>query len=78
MLGGMALVLGYANARLLIGVARSTTKESDIRGYLESLPTVERVVELSTRVLGPGRYRLACEIEFHGHQFVDKDKTAKK
>lgn len=72
LLGVMAVALAVANGRILMGVSASADEESEIREFLESFPTVERVVSLKTAVLAPGSVRLAVEIEFHGGILINR------
>jgi zinc transporter 9 len=72
LLGLMALVLAVANGRILMGVSAGADEESEIREFLESYPTVERVVSLKTAVMAPGSMRLALEIEFHGGILINR------
>jgi zinc transporter 9 len=72
LLGVMALVLGYANGRLLIRAATHPADQREIRAFVEALPYVERLASLKTEVMGPDRIRLTMEIEFHGEQLIDR------
>ena len=78
LLGLLALVLARANGRLLIGVAAPLAKEERIREFLEGYPSVERIIQLRTEVLGPDRLRLAAEIEFHGEVMIDRVQMIKE
>ena len=73
----LAIVLARANGRLLIGVAASPAKEEKIRYFLEAYPSVERVIQLRTEVLGPNCLRLAAEIEFHGEVMINRNQIIK-
>jgi len=72
LLGIMAVLLAIANGRILMGVSASADEETDIREFLESYPSVERVVSLKTAVMSPGALRLAVEIEFHGGILINR------
>ena len=78
LLGVLALVLAHANGRLLIGVAAPPAKEEKIRYFLESYPSVERVIQLRTEVLGPNSLRLSAEIEFHGEVMINRNQMIKE
>ena len=52
-------------------------EEEKIREFLEDYPSVERVILFRTEVLGPGQWRLATEIEFHGEVMIDRDQIIK-
>jgi zinc transporter 9 len=72
LLGLMAIVLGIANGRILMGIAADPDIEADIREFLERYPSVERVALLRTAVLSPSALRLAVEIEFHGGILINR------
>jgi zinc transporter 9 len=72
LLGVMALILAYANGRLLIGAATHPADQKEIRAFVESLPYVERLASLKTEVMGPERIRLTMELEFHGERLIDR------
>lgn len=78
LLGIMALLLAFSNGRLLIGRAVDESIEDDIRELLESLPSIERVESLKTRVIGPGSVRLSLELELHGSALIDRDLLQKE
>jgi len=73
LLGVMALVLAYANSRLLLGAAATPDEVNAIRSFLERQSSVEKVFVLKTRIVGPGRIRIAAEVEFHGAAMIDRD-----
>src|SRR5690606_16997033 len=72
LLGIMAIILAIANGRILIGVSAGIDEEAEIREFLESYPTVERVTSLKTAVMAPGVLRLAVEVEFHGGILINR------
>jgi zinc transporter 9 len=71
LLGLMAILLAILNGRFLIGSAVDVATEDEIRAFVSQEPTVEKVVSLKTRVLGPGKIRLSMEVEFHAGMLVD-------
>jgi zinc transporter 9 len=77
LLGLMAILLAVVNGRFLIGSAMDSATEEEIRAFVCREPTVEEVVALKTRVLGPGKIRLALEVEFHSGMLVDPDLVAR-
>lgn len=77
LLGVMAVILAIANGRILMGVSAGADEEAEIREFLESYPTVERVVSLKTAVMAPGSMRLAVEIEFHGGILISRQQIEK-
>ena len=76
LLGLMAVMLAIANGRILMGVSAGADMDADIREFLESYPTVERITSLRTAVLAPGRLRLSIEVEFHGGTLIDRNQIA--
>lgn len=72
LLGVMAIMLAVANGRILMGVSAGIDEEAEIREFLESYPTVERVTSLKTAVMAPGVLRLAVEVEFHGGILINR------
>lgn len=72
LLGFMAVVLAFANTRLLLGSSAPEEDELEIKDFLESLSEVEKVIALKTQVVGPGKIKLSVEIEFHGGAFINK------
>ena len=77
LLGVLAIVLARANGRLLIGAAAPLAEEEKIREFLEDYPSVERVIQLRTEILGPDKLRLATEIEFHGEVMINREQMIK-
>jgi solute carrier family 30 (zinc transporter), member 9 len=77
LLGIMAIALAYINSRFLIGSAAPDADEKEIKKFLEEQDLVEKVVSLSTFVLGPGQLQIALEVEFHGEYFVDREQIAR-
>ncbi len=76
LLGVMAIMLAIANGRILIGASAGTEREEEIREFVESYPSVERVVNLRTAVLAPGRLRVSIEVEFHGGILINRQQIA--
>lgn len=60
----VAVTLIRANASLLLNRSASPGLEQRIRGHLEVLPEVERIVELLTVLIGPNRILVAARIDF--------------
>ena len=77
LLGGMAVVLAIANGRILMGASAGSDWDTEIREFVESFPSVERVVSLKTSVLAPGRFRASIEVEFHGGILVNRQQIEK-
>jgi zinc transporter 9 len=72
LLGAMAVILAIANGRILMGVSAGRDSENEIREFIESYSSVERVVSLKTAVMAPGSLRIAVEIEFHGGILINR------
>lgn len=77
LLGVLGIVLAIANGRLLIGVAAPLAEEEKIREFLEGHPSVERVIQLHTEILGPDQLRLTTEVEFHGEVMINREQMIK-
>jgi solute carrier family 30 (zinc transporter), member 9 len=73
LLGFMAVALAISNGRILMGISATVDEEEEIREFLESYPSVERVASLKTAVMAPGSLRLAVEIEFHGGILIRRE-----
>ncbi|MCB0422519.1 MAG: cation diffusion facilitator family transporter [Bdellovibrionales bacterium] len=71
LLGVMAVILAFTNAKFLIGTAVSASEEQEIREFIEAMPEVEKVTRITTAILGPGIVRLSVELEFHGGILID-------
>lgn len=76
MLGGVALLIGWINRRLILGPAVPAEIVDAIIDYVEAQPSVHRVERFRTRVLGARQFRLSAEVEFDptwiGHQEADQ------
>ncbi len=78
LLGVLALILAYANGRLLMGVSAPHENVEKIKAFMEGLHYVERVARIHTEVMGPGQVHLLAEIEFHGGFFIDREQLVKE
>jgi zinc transporter 9 len=78
LMGVLALVLAYSNARLLIGVSAPPENVEKIKVFMESLHYVEKITSIKTEVMGPGQVHLVAEIEFHGGFFIDREQLVKE
>ena len=67
----LAITLGITNGKLLIGRRTSPTQESDLRRFIESLPQVQGVTKLNTKIIGSSQVRLAVEVELYGEKIID-------
>ncbi|MCB9062934.1 MAG: cation diffusion facilitator family transporter [Halobacteriovoraceae bacterium] len=78
LMGGMAIILGILNGKLLIGRAKELHEENEIKLYLESLPEIEHVNSISTTILGPQMVRLSVEVELHGEMLLTNNMISKQ
>ena len=67
----LAVLLGVMNSKLLIGKSLSVHKEEQINKFILNQPEIDKVLKLSTRVLGAGQVRLSLEVEIHGESIID-------
>lgn len=67
MLGAVAIWLGLVNRRLLLGRAIPDEVEEGVREVLSAWPTVRRVEDFRTRVMGADVFRLKADVTFDGH-----------
>ena len=65
LLGGMAIIMGYANGRLLINRSVSMSSEQEIRDYLNSMPGIERIEKLTTEIISANEIKLSLEFDFN-------------
>lgn len=76
LLGVMAIFLGIANGRFLIGRAMTANSQEDMKEFIEGLEIVERVEQIITRVLGPSNVRLSLELSLNGSLLIDRKKIS--
>jgi zinc transporter 9 len=63
LLGGMAIIMGYANGRLLINRSISLSSEQEIRDYLNSMPEIERISKLTTEIISTNEIKLSLDFD---------------
>lgn len=73
LLGFMAMGLAFVNGRLLMGRAVDEAKEDDLLNFIEEFPSVEKVIQLRTQIIGPNQIIVSAEIEFHGGILLHRD-----
>lgn len=73
LLAFLAIALGIINGKLLIGKRVTPIKEQEIQAFIESLPQVDHVQSLTTKIIGSGSIRLSVEIELHGENLIDTE-----
>lgn len=77
LLGVMAVILAFANGRLLIGVSAEPAEEKKIKKFLSEQESVEKITAIKTEVLGPDQLRLTAELEFHGGILINREQIIK-
>ncbi|MDC0980136.1 cation diffusion facilitator family transporter [Bdellovibrionales bacterium] len=77
LMGMMAIILAFSNAKFLIGTSVSAVEERNIKYFIEAMPEVETVTEITTAILGPGVVRLSVELEFHGGILIDRKQISR-
>lgn len=71
MMGGIAWFLGMTNAKLLIGRSVPAERETEYKEFIQSLKSVDKLIELRTEVLGPGRIYLFLKVDLHPTFFIN-------
>jgi solute carrier family 30 (zinc transporter), member 9 len=71
LLGVMAVLLALVNGKLLIGRRVKQDDEEEMKKFIEALPEVEKVIQLSTVILGANEARLTVEVELLGENLID-------
>ncbi len=77
LLGLLAFILIRSNARLLMGASADPQLEESIKEYLSSHKSIDKITSFKTEILGPGRLRLAAEVEFHGEWLINREQIVK-
>ena len=73
MLGVVSGFLLLNNSKFLLGQSLPEDEVEKIKGFIESMPEVERVTRIGTEMLNVDRIYLSLEVEFHGSMLVDQD-----
>jgi len=66
MLGGIAIWIALQNRTLLVGRRMPPEIRESVLAYMESQPSVERVVDMRSRVMGANHFKMACDVDFNG------------
>lgn len=66
MLGLVAIWLGVQNRALIVGRAIPAPLQAEVIAYLESQPTVQRVSDIRSRIVGAGTYRFTAQLDWDG------------
>lgn len=74
MMGFMALLLSYLNGKLLVGAAVNENKEKEYREFIESIPSIEKVLSITPVILGAGQIHLAANIEFYEQALLTRQR----
>ena len=72
LLGGVAIWLTFRNRELLIGRAAPKKARLAIRKAIESMPSVEGIVRLKSRVIDTETYDVLVELEFDGEKLAEQ------
>ena len=76
LLGLMAIFLGIANGRFLIGRAMTDSSQEEMKNFIENLEIVDHVERILTRVIGPSNVRLSLEVSLNGSLLIDRKKIS--
>lgn len=66
----IAIVLILNNTKLLIGKSLNKERQDEIEEFLNSLPLIDKVLEIKTEILGTGKVHLFCNVEINGTQLI--------
>jgi solute carrier family 30 (zinc transporter), member 9 len=66
MLAGVAIFLIVKNRAYLLGKAMPEELEEAVIEMIEAEPSVKKVIDFKSAVIGLGVYRIKCEVEFNG------------
>ncbi|MEK7106790.1 MAG: cation diffusion facilitator family transporter [Patescibacteria group bacterium] len=66
LLAGTAIILITKNHSYLLGRSIPEEEREEIIAALVAEPSIERVIDFKSSVLGMGVYRIKCEVEFNG------------
>jgi len=70
MLGLVAIWLGVQNRGFIVGRAIPASLQAEVLAYLEAQPTVQRVIEMRSRVVGAGSYRFTAQLDWDGAELA--------
>lgn len=66
LLVGVAVTLIIKNRSYLIGRAMPRELQEEVIEFLTADPAIEKVIDFKSLMLGLGKYRIKCEVEFNG------------
>ena len=72
LLGFLAVVIAYANGRLLINKSVGIGDEKEIREFILQLASVNDITVFKTEILAPDQVKLSIEIDFNS-QFIEEE-----
>ena len=70
MMGLIAVWLGYMNRSLILGRALPAQVQREMTAYLEAQPSVERVSDVKSRIVGASRFKLKAEVDWCGRELA--------
>lgn len=73
LLGAMAIIIGYANGRLLMNRSVSKSSEKDIEDFILSLPEVNRISKIKTEIVSPEFITLSIDFDLDTSSILNKD-----
>lgn len=73
MMGFIAILLLINNSKLLIGKSLDKETEDEIKDLIESTFLVDKVVEMSTEIIGLNRVNLYCSVEVNGAALISHE-----
>lgn len=78
LLGSMAIIIGYANGRLLLNRSVSISSEEEIRQFLVSLPEIKSISNLKTEIVSPEFISLSVDFDIDTSTILQSDDTLSK
>lgn len=72
LLAVVAIILIVRNRTYLLGRSMPEEMREGVMEILASDPSIEKVIDFKSAVLGVGAYRVKCEVEFNGGALLDK------
>jgi len=63
LMGALALILAFLNGKLLLNTSTPMNQTKIYKGFVESLPLVDKVHKITPVVLGAGKVHLSIELE---------------
>jgi len=73
MLSVISIFLFKNNLSFILGKSTDSEREAEIREFIESMKSVDKVLDLKTEILGPNRVYLAVELNLDNSALVDAE-----